>query len=353
MRHPFAYVTSVWMTILLVLGAFIGGIGFYLLPILAFVVVPFADRRVGTSRWPSEQALRGITPQTERRYDIALIAGSMTPLVSVAFGLTVSALWQLTSFEFTGLVISVGIMSGYVGIVAAHELIHRSSAAKRGLGWVLMSAALYSHFCVEHILGHHPRFATPDDHATARRGEMLYVFIPRSVVRGLVSAVRFRPAQVLGVYVLIAVLLFGIYAWLGSTALLFALLQGAVAIILLEGVNYMEHYGLLRARLANGQYEQPGPGHSWDTSSLMTNLNTFNLGRHTMHHSYARRHYYRLQHNDAAPQLPYGYATMFLISLVPPLWFSIMDRRLDEWHAARQGSAATQTGPGDAAVLPS
>lgn len=353
MRYPFAYVTSVWMTLLMVLGAFAGGVGFYALPILAFVVVPFADRRVGVSRWPSREALGKITPEKERGYDLALLTGAMTPLVSVAFGLAVSAYWDLTTFEFAGLVFSVGIMSGYVGIVAAHELIHRSSAVHRVLAWILMSAALYSHFCVEHILGHHPRFATPDDHATARRGEMLYIFVPRSVVRGLFSAIRFRPVQVVGVYALLGVLLAGIYSALGWDALLFMLLQSAVAIVLLEGVNYMEHYGLLRAKLANGQYEQPGPGHSWDTSSLMTNLNTFNLGRHTMHHSFARRPYYRLQQIDAAPQLPYGYATMFLISLVPPLWFSIMDRRLDDWHASRRGSAADRAGASDTAVSPS
>jgi len=337
MRRPIAYFTSVWMACLLVLGAWLGGVGFYVLPVLAFMVVPAIDKRVGTSRWPSDAALKTIDAAKARGYDAALITASFTTLLMVAYGLWVAGRWTLTSWELGGLILSVGIMSGYVGIVAAHELIHRSSRVERLLGWVLMSAALYPHFCVEHILGHHPRFATPEDHATARRGESLYVFIPRSIVRGLISAIAFRPVQVLSVYALLVLFLVAVYQYLGTTALIFMLAQAFVAICLLEAINYLEHYGLLRRKLASGQYEAPGPGHSWDTSSLMTNLNTFNLGRHSMHHSFARRPYYRLQQNDAAPQLPHGYATMFLIALVPPLWFRIMDRRLDAWYANAQG----------------
>lgn len=343
MRYPIAYFTAVWMALLLMLGTWLGGAGFFILPGLAFIFVPLFDERVGKSRWPSDAALKSIDEAKIKGYDAALIAASFAVLIILAFGLGVAATRELSGWEFAGLSLSVGIMSGYVGIVAAHELIHRSSRAERLLGWVLMSAALYPHFCVEHILGHHPRFATPDDHATARRGESLYAFIPRSIFQGLFSAIAFRPVQVLSVYALLGLLLVAIHQFLGVEALVLMLVQAFVAICLLEGINYLEHYGLLRKKLPGGQYEAPGPGHSWDTSSLMTNLNTFNLGRHSMHHSFARRPYYRLQQNDEAPQLPYGYATMFLISLVPPLWFSIMDRRLDEWHENREGRADAKT----------
>jgi alkane 1-monooxygenase len=337
MRYPFAYFTSLWMVALLILGAALGGIGFFTLPLLAFGVVPIADRWLGKSRWPSDIALQGLTPGKERAYDAALVAASAAVLLALGWGLWVAASWALSTAEFIGLTISVGIVTGYVGIVVGHELIHRSTAWERGIGWVLFSAVLYPHFCVEHILGHHPRFATPADHATARRGENLYAFIPRSIVRGLISGIRFRPVRVLSIYALLALLLIAIYRSLGSDALIFMVAQAFVAVCLLESINYVEHYGLLRKRLANGQYEAPGPGHSWDTSSIITNINTFNLGRHSAHHSAARRPYHRLQQNDKAPQLPYGYAAMFLISLVPPLWFRIMDRRLDAWYARQQG----------------
>lgn len=339
MRNPLAYSVSLAMALCLVLGSFAGGAGYYVLPFLGFVFMPFADRWAGQSRWPSENALKNISPAKEKAYDAALVSAAFATLGALAWGLWVASAWTLRPWEYAGLVISVGMFTGYVGIVVAHELIHRPSATHRGMGWVLMSAALYPHFCVEHILGHHPRFATPDDHATARRGETLYTFLPRSIFRGLFSAIRFKPLSVLAAYAILIGLLFAIHRWLGADALKLMLFQALIAVILLEGINYLEHYGLLRARRANGQYEPPGPGHSWDTSYYLTNTNIFNLGRHTDHHSHARRPFYRLRHIDEAPQLPYGYATMFLIALVPPLWFRIMDRRLDEWHANKQAGA--------------
>ena len=339
MRKPFAYGLSIPVAIALLLGALAGGLGYFVIPLIAFAIVPVADIFIGTSRWPSEFALKKITRAQERGYDAALVAASFVTLSVLGFGLWWVTGHDLAGWEFAGLAISVGIFSGYVGIVAAHELIHRENAFHRALGWVLMSAALYPHFCVEHVMGHHPRFATPEDHATARRGESLYLFVPRSIFRGLFSALQFRPGPVLAAYALLVLALFVIYHWLGQQALWLMLIQALVAVVLLEGINYLEHYGLLRKRRPDGGYEQPGPGHSWDTSSLITNLNIFNLGRHSDHHSFSRRPYYRLRHNDAAPQLPFGYTTMVLVALVPPLWFRIMNRRLDAWRAGQTAPA--------------
>lgn len=339
MRRPLAYFISVPVALCFMLGTLAGGAGIFVIPFFAFVFVPIADVFIGQSRWPSEFALKKITPSQEAGYDAALVTASFVSLGVLAFGLWLAASRSLPGWEFAGLAISVGLFTGYVGIVAAHELMHRESRFHRLLGWTLMSAVLYPHFCVEHILGHHPRFATPEDHATARRGENLYIFLPRSIFRGLFSALKLRPLPVLAVYAALALLLAGIYAWFGIDALKLMLIQAIVAVVLLEGINYLEHYGLLRARYPNGQYEPPGPGHSWDTSSLTTNLNIFNLGRHSDHHSFSRRPYYRLRHNDAAPQLPFGYTTMVLVALVPPLWFRIMDARLDAWQASQQAPA--------------
>lgn len=349
MRNPLAYFVSIAIAICLVAGSFAGGPGYYVLPFLGFVFMPLADRWAGQSRWPSETALRNISPARERAYDTALTGAAFATLAVLGWGLWVAARWTLQPWEFAGLAVSVGMFTGYVGIVVAHEMIHRPQAPYQAMGWVLMSAALYPHFCVEHILGHHPRFATPDDHATARRGESLYVFIPRSIFRGLFSAIGFRPVQVLSAYGILIAVLFAMHRWLGADALKLMLIQALIAVVLLEGINYLEHYGLLRARRPNGQYEPPGPGHSWDTSYYMTNTNIFNLGRHTDHHSHSRRPYYRLRHIDEAPQLPFGYATMFLIALVPPLWFRIMDRRLDQWTAARRQRGEVPQSPAGAA----
>lgn len=332
MRNPIAYAISIAIALSAILGHYAGGPGDFVLPFLGFVFMPLAERWAGYSRWPSENALRNIGPAKERAYEAALLAAAFTTLFMLAWGLWVAATESLAWWRFAGLALTIGMFTGYVGIVVAHELMHRSTRLHRALAWMLMSAAIYPHFCIEHVHGHHPRFATPDDHATARRGESLYRFLPRTIFGGLASALRIRPAPVLIAYALLAAFLVAVHRWLGPEALKLMVAQAAIAILLLEGINYLEHYGLVRARRASGHYEPAGPGHSWDTSYLMTNLNIFNLGRHTDHHSHARRPYYRLRHLEESPQLPYGYATMFLISLLPPLWFRIMDRRLDAWR---------------------
>lgn len=333
MRNPIAYAVSIAIALSVILGHEAGGAGHFVLPFLGFVFMPVADRWAGQSRWPSPTALKNISPIKEKAYDAALIAAAYATLAMLAWGLWTAGTEKLAWWEFMGLVVSIGMFTGYVGIVVAHELIHRPTRAQRALGWVLMSAAIYPHFCVEHIHGHHPRFATPEDHATARRGESLYAFIPRSIFQGLISSLKFKAVPVLIAYALVATAVALIYLWLGADALTLALIQGLIAVILLEGINYLEHYGLLRAKRPSGHYEPAGPGHSWDTSYYLTNINIFNLGRHTDHHSNARRPFYRLRHIEEAPQLPFGYAAMFLIALLPPLWFRIMDRRLDAWNA--------------------
>lgn len=333
MRNPIAYAVSIAIALGAILGHEAGGAGHFVLPFLGFVFMPIADRWAGQSRWPSPTALKNISPAKEKAFDAALISAAFATIGMLAWGLWVAGTEELAWWEFAGLALSIGMFTGYVGIVVAHELIHRSSRAQRALGWVLMSAAIYPHFCVEHVYGHHPRFATPEDHATARRGESLYAFIPRSVFRGLISSLKIKPVPVLIAYALVAVAIALIYFGLGTGALKLMLIQAVIAVILLEGINYLEHYGLLRAKRPSGHYEPAGPGHSWDTSYYLTNTNIFNLGRHTDHHSHARRPYYRLRHIEEAPQLPFGYATMFLIALLPPLWFRIMDRRLDAWNA--------------------
>jgi len=329
MRHPLSYFISIPIAAILLLGAYAGAAGFYAIPVLAFLVMPIADALAGKSRWPSEFALKKMSKSKERGFEAGLIAAAVATLAVLGWALWAVESWRLSPYEFAGLVLSVGIFTGFVGIVVAHELMHRQTPLHRALGWVLMSAALYPHFCVEHVLGHHGRFATPEDPATARRGESLYSFLPRSIFGGLASAMRLRPLQVIAAWACVGLALVAVYRWLGPDALLFMVLQALVAVVLLEGINYLEHYGLERLPLSGGQYAAPGVAHSWDSSNILTNVNLFNLARHSDHHGFSRRPYYRLRHNDDAPQLPYGYATMFLAALVPPLWFRMMNPRID------------------------
>jgi alkane 1-monooxygenase len=253
-----------------------------------------------------------------------------------------------------GLAYSVGIVTGGVGIVVAHELGHRQRFYERALGCLLLATAAYAHFYIEHNKGHHSRVATPEDPATARAGESFWHFLPRTIVGQFASAWRIERARlaalgrgpataanrmlwVVAAPVAIATAL-GIC--FGAAAVGFFCVQAAVAVTLLELVNYLEHYGLMRRRRADGRYETVTPRHSWNSSRRLSNWFTFNLQRHSHHHAQVTRHYEALEHVAAAPQLPTGYGGMVLIALLPPLWRQVMDPRLAAWRALEARGAA-------------
>ena len=122
----------------------------------------------------------------------------------------------------------------------------------------------------------------------------------------------------------------GAFAWLVP---IFFFAQSFMAFSSLEAVNYIEHYGIQRKEISEGRYERVNPLHSWNSNHLVSNWLLFQLQRHSDHHAYAARPYQVLRHFDESPQLPFGYPVMILISLIPPLWFKIMDKRLEEWQA--------------------
>lgn len=237
-----------------------------------------------------------------------------------------------------GLALSTGSMTGGIGITAAHELIHRRTSAERGMGLWLLLHVLYMQFEIEHIRGHHRYVATPLDIATARKGESVYAFVPRTFVASYrQSADLERQAgrtgwrSHLNRYVLMQIAAAaGVAAVFGWLALPWFLVQSGLAIFYLEAVNYIEHYGLVRHQLTSGRFADVDESHSWDTYSAVTNAYLFKLGFHSDHHIAAARPYPLLRtRHDAADVLPAGYSGMILLSLVPPLWRSVMDWRVD------------------------
>jgi alkane 1-monooxygenase len=267
------------------------------------------------------------------------------------------ALWQKIALGF-----SIGLFGGTI-INVAHELIHRSSRVARLHANAALASVCYMHWGLEHVQGHHRHVATPHDPATARRGQTIYSFWWQSVVGGYVSAWRIERGLLAKAGkpvwsrhndmlwfaawpVLLCAVLTGTFsAWLGTLAWgfpVFFLGQSLVAILLLESVNYIEHYGILRAETAPGRYERVNPLHSWNASQVVSNLLLFQLQRHSDHHAYASRPYQVLRHFDESPQLPHGYALMILIGMVPPLWFRLMNPRLDAWRAGAVDTATIQ-----------
>jgi alkane 1-monooxygenase len=269
------------------------------------------------------------------------------PIQAAALGL---GLWlAATGGHSAGAVfalgIGVGAITGSLGITYAHELGHSRSRFDRALGWLLMTSVSYAHFMVEHYRGHHPRAATFDDPASARRGESLWRFLPRTLAGSLASAWRLEAQQRarlnrgragwliwLKSPLLWATLAqFGVLPLLGATlgalAVWFWLVQSAYAVFLLEAINYIEHYGLERRAVA-GRREPFGVQHAWNADHWLTNSLLVNLQRHSDHHMHAWKPFAELEPLPG-PQLPTGYAGCLFLASCPPLWFRLMHRRLD------------------------
>jgi len=260
---------------------------------------------------------------------------------------------ELSPAQSLGLALSVGIVTGAQGITIAHELGHARSQLDRWLARALLTSVSYGHFTIEHNRGHHVRVATPADPASARYGESFWRFLPRTLVGSYLSAWRIeierlrrlqlQPASWRNEMIWFSVIPLAIAAALalawGAGAALAFVLQSAMAVTLLEAVNYVEHYGLVRARLADGRYERVGHRHSWDADNFLSNCFLVHLQRHADHHTHPARPYQALLHHDDSPKLPTGYAGMVPLALVPPLWFALMNRRVPGQTAgpARQG----------------
>ena len=248
-----------------------------------------------------------------------------------------------------GLGFAVGFVTGAQGITFAHELGHGRRRADRALAWILMGCVNYPQFMVEHYRGHHVRAATRDDPASARPGESLWRFLPRTLGGSLRSAWRLealRLAQHRQSWAASplawwtagnAAFVLALAAFAPWQVLAFWLLQSAFAVWLLETVNYIEHYGLQRRTGAGGRPEPFGPGHAWNADHVISNSLLANLQRHSDHHVHAWKSFPQLAADPRAPQLPTGYAGCILLAVVPPLWFSLVHPRLQA--AAAQGAS--------------
>jgi alkane 1-monooxygenase len=251
-----------------------------------------------------------------------------------------------------GLALTVGMVSG-VAINTAHELGHKRASLERWLSRVALAQSGYGHFFIEHNRGHHVRVATPEDPASSRFGESFYAFLPRTVIGSLRSAWELEAVRlgrlgarvlgprndILGAWAMTLVLFAVLSAAFGAVVIPLLVLQAVVGFCLLEVVNYLEHYGLLRSRREDGRYERTRPEHSWNSNSAASNVLLYHLQRHSDHHANPVRRYQALRHVEEAPQLPTGYAGMIVLALLPPLWRRVMDPRVLDHYEGRLARA--------------
>lgn len=312
-----------------------------------FVLLPLADYAIGLDRSNPADAGERAALEADPWFRWLTLACVPVQIALVA--------WSTAWFVDAGLgpggrigwVLSQGVVSGVLAINVAHELIHKAGHLEPAAGGVLLCTVGYFGFKVEHVRGHHVHVATPRDASSARLGETVYGFVVRALFRNTVNAWRLEaerlaqlalPAfhwrnELLGWALLW--IAFGVGAWSigGTGGLAFFGLQGLFAAISLEIINYIEHYGLER-RLVDGRYERVSHHHSWNANYLLSNLLLFQLQRHSDHHAHARRRYQALLHHADSPQLPGGYAAMFVLALLPPLWRRVIDPRVRAHYAA-------------------
>jgi alkane 1-monooxygenase len=339
-----------WMSVLLVplavFGAWAGGLALLLLPLYAIVLTTLLDAISGLNQENPD-------PETPEDglfwYRLVTLIWFPVQIVTV-----LSLIWyathsdHLATWEKLLLFYGVGVMSGGIGIVYAHELMHQRNNLERWLGDLLMASVLYSHFRSEHLLVHHIHVGTPRDPVTARYNEGFHRFFwrvlrecPRSAFRAekAMLARKGRPWHdaanpfwrywALQGAMIVVVLLIG--GWAGLGLFLF---QAFIAVTLLELTNYIEHYGLTRKHLGNGKYEHVQPRHSWNASHRVSNWLLINLQRHSDHHYKPSRRFPLLQtwSEADAPQLPLGYPAMTAIALFPSLWRRHMNPRVRRWR---------------------
>lgn len=246
----------------------------------------------------------------------------------------------LTWVDITGRILSMGLLCGVFGINVAHELGHRTNKAEQWMAKALLLTSQYIHFFIEHNKGHHKNVATHEDPSSARLNESVFAFYPRTIIFSYISAWKIANDEVkkkgksiwqnemLQAQLIQLLFTAVIYFVFSGTVLLYYLAAAFIGILLLECVNYIEHYGLSRQKKESGLYERAMPHHSWNSNHVIGRLMLFELSRHSDHHYMASRKYQVLRHHDESPQMPTGYPGMMILAHIPPLWFWIMHRNI-------------------------
>lgn len=314
--------------------------------LMLLFVTPLADYLLGKDEYNPNQAEQEALAASQY-FDHLLKLVVPLQFYNIIFCASIFLSGHFDGIHQVGWLLSCGLISGAVAINTAHELVHRDGKFEPFLGGLLLSSVCYATFKVEHLRGHHVNVATPEDASTSRKGEGVYGFLLRAIpynVRNAwkLEAIRLRNKGLAWYSYRNELLMwsavssaFGALSFqLGGLAGLgFFLGQSFLAIITLEIINYIEHYGLERKQLPNGKYERVNHRHSWNSSFLLTNVLLWQLQRHSDHHMQPKRRYQLLSVYPDSPQLPAGYSTMFILALFPWAWRRVVDPILESHEA--------------------
>jgi len=321
------------------------GIWTYLPIIFSFVLIPFIELLFKPDP-ANSSAKKKEQLKKDPFFNLLLYS-----IVLVQVGFLVAFLFAIQEalplLDLIGRITAFGIMCGIFGINVGHELGHKKKRWQQFLGEILLLTSLETHFLPYHNSGHHYNVATPKDPATARKNESVFTFWFRSQIGSYFQAWQlegkklnkkgksyFSTANRMLFYTIFQVLLLcTIYFFFdGSTVFLF-ICAALFGIAMLETVNYIEHYGLLRKKNDKGRYERVQPHHSWNSDHQIGRSILFELSRHSDHHYKANKSYQLLDSMPNSPQMITGYPGMMILALCPPLWFKVMNKKLENFRA--------------------
>jgi alkane 1-monooxygenase len=237
---------------------------------------------------------------------------------------------------------NTGFNASSIGITVAHELIHRKQFGYRALGIWNLFLVSYGHFYVEHIKGHHRYVGTPLDPATSKKNETIYAFFLRTITGQFKSALnieanRLRKEKksafglsnfVVTITILEIIFMASLSFFINWKAGIGFFISSYIAIIILEYINYIEHYGLER-----GGNEKFGAVHAWQSDNIISRNTLVELSRHSDHHMKASKPYYTLETHEESPVLPAGYFGVLYLAFIPPLWFKVVNPKLEAFQA--------------------
>ncbi|WP_025666125.1 alkane 1-monooxygenase [Aquimarina megaterium] len=334
------YICAYTIPFMAIIGIWLQGIYTYLTPIYAFGLIPILELFTNSSTKNLDDKHK-ILQSKKKIFDWMLYINLPIVYGILLLGVFTSTTSNLDTYEIIGIIISLGIVLGSNGINVGHELGHRYTK-ERYIGKALLLPSLYMHFYIEHNFGHHLNVATKEDPATARYNQPVYFFWITSTIRQYINAwkIQFKLLKqnnqaflsvkndMLCYFVITLLYLTILTYFFGFLGLLVAFLSGVTGFLLLETINYIEHYGLVRRKTSSGRYERVREIHSWNSNHTLGRIMLYELTRHSDHHHRASKKYQILDHHDKSPQLPFGYPTSMVLSLLPPLWFLIMNKRV-------------------------
>lgn len=340
----FKYLTPFVLYVLSMIAFSGNGIVCWLPLMYTFFLVPFLELFIKANPNNLDEVEEALAKKNSI-YDYILYAAVIMQYYSLWLFLHSLKQDALSTLDIAGRVISMGLLCGTFGINVGHELGHRVNKLEQTFAKMLLLTSLYMHFFIEHNKGHHKHVATPNDPSTAKYNQSLYAFWPQTLIGTYLSAWKIANEEVtkngkhwfslqneMLLFQLIQIAFVSIiYYFFGFHIAILFVIAAFIGGLLLESVNYIEHYGLTRNESGEDQYERVQPHHSWNSNHIIGRLMLFELSRHSDHHYLASRKYQILRSFEHAPQMPTGYPGMILLSLCPPLWFKIMHHQIKKY----------------------